>query len=95
MMDDESSNRYDPQASHWHLDKRIPIATLLMIITLTLTGVMYITQIQTDIALLRQQQLAMIDRMNRQDQVNTQYLNRIERKLDQIEQVLRQRNNPR
>ena len=95
MMDDEPSSRYDPQASHWHLDKRIPIATLLMIITLTLTGVMYITQIQTDIALLRQQQLAMIDRMNRQDQVNTEYLNRIERKLDQIEEVLRQRNNPR
>ena len=94
-MDDEPSSRYDPQASHWHLDKRIPIATLLMIITLALTGVMYITQIQTDIALLRQQQLAMIDRMNRQDQVNTEYLNRIERKLDQIEQVLRQRNNPR
>lgn len=95
MMDDESSSRYDPQASHWHLDKRIPIATLLMIITLALTGVMYITQIQTDIALLRQQQLAMIDRMNRQDQVNTEYLNRIERKLDQIEDVLRRRDNPR
>ena len=95
MMDDEPSSRYDPQASHWHLDKRIPIATLLMIITLALTGVMYITQIQTDIALLRQQQLAMIDRMNRQDQVNTEYLNRIERKLDQIEEVLRRRDNLR
>lgn len=92
---DEPSSRYDPPSAHWHLDKRIPIATLILIGTLALTGVMYITQIQTDIALLRQQQLAMIDRMNRQDQVNTEYLNRIERKLDQIEDVLRRRDNPR
>ena len=55
-MDDYEGADRRREVEGWHLDKRVPIATLLAILTLALGGILHITQIRTDLEILRQQQ---------------------------------------
>lgn len=88
-MDDE----YDDadrrrEAQGWHLDKRIPIATLVAILTLAVGGIMHITQIRTDLEILRQQQAALSQRVERSEIANREYLQKIDRGLERLNDKL-------
>lgn len=87
-MDDYegADRRREPEG--WHLDKRIPIATLVAILTLAVGGILHITQIRTDLEILRQQQTALAERVQRTDAANTQYLQKIERNLERMNDKL-------
>ena len=65
MEDDDDNFRDKRQPEGWHLDKWIPIATLVAILILTLGGILHITQIRTDLGILRQQQTALAERLER------------------------------
>ena len=88
-MDDE----YDGadrrrEAAGWHLDKRIPIATLVAILALALGGILHITQIRTDLEILRQQQAALSQRVERSELANREYLQKIDRSLERLNDKL-------
>lgn len=81
----------DQERERWHLDKRIPIATLVTLLVLTIGGVLHIAEIRKDVELLREQQRAMVDRMDRRDSTTDQsssemrrWLERMEAKLDKL-----------
>ena len=59
MVDDYDGVDRRREAQGWHLDKRVPIATLLAILTLAVGGILHITQIRTDLEIMRQQQAAL------------------------------------
>lgn len=75
----------------WHLDKRIPIATLVTLLVLAAGGIMHIAEIRKDVELLREQNKAIVDRMNRAD-LSTgnaigdlkQAVQRMDQKLDRL-----------
>ena len=88
-MDDE----YDGagrrrEAEGWHLDKRVPIATLVAILTLAVGGLLHITQIRTDLEILRQQQAALSQRVERSEIANREYLQKIDRNLERLNDKL-------
>ena len=88
-MDDEydgADRRREPEG--WHLDKRIPIATLVAILTLALGGILHITQIRTDLEILRQQQAALSQRVERSEIANREYLQKIDRSLERLNDKL-------
>ena len=88
-MDDEydgADRRREPEG--WHLDKRIPIATLVAILTLAVGGIMHITQIRTDLEILRQQQAALSQRVERSELANREYLQKIGRSLERLNDKL-------
>ena len=88
-MDDYGDNierRREPEG--WHLDKRIPIATLVAILTLALGGILHITQIRTDLEILRQQQAALSQRVERSEIANREYLQKIDRNLERLNDKL-------
>ena len=76
------------EAEGWHLDKRIPIATLVAILTLAVGGIMHITQIRTDLEILRQQQAALSQRVERSEMANREYLQKIDRSLERLNDKL-------
>ena len=88
-MDDEYDGAYrrrEPEG--WHLDKRIPIATLVAILTLAVGGILHITQIRTDLEILRQQQSALSQRVERSEIANREYLQKIDRSLERLNDKL-------
>ena len=88
-MDDEydgADRRREPEG--WHLDKRIPIATLVAILTLAVGGIMHITQIRTDLEILREQQAALSQRVERSETANREYLQKIDRSLERMNDKL-------
>ena len=88
MEDDDDNFRDRRQPEGWHLDKRIPIATLVAILTLALGGILHITQIRTDLEILRQQQAALSQRVERSEAANREYLQRIDRGLERLNDKL-------
>jgi len=88
MEDDDDNFRDRRQPEGWHLDKRIPIATLVAILTLAVGGIMNITQIRTDLEILRQQQAALSQRVERSEIANREYLQRIDRSLERLNDKL-------
>ena len=87
-MDDYDGADRRREAEGWHLDKRIPIATLVAILTLAVGGIMHITQIRTDLEILRQQQAALSQRVERSEIANREYLQRIDRSLERLNDKL-------
>ena len=88
MVDDYDGADRRREAEGWHLDKRIPIATLVAILTLAVGGIMHITQIRTDLEILRQQQAALSQRVERSEIANREYLQRIDRSLERLNDKL-------
>ncbi len=88
MEDDDDNFRDRRQPEGWHLDKRIPIATLVAILTLAVGGILHITQIRTDLEILRQQQTALAERVQRSEIANREYLQRIDRSLERLNDKL-------
>lgn len=89
MVDDYGGSierRRGPEG--WHLDKRIPIATLVAILTLALGGILHITQIRTDLEILRQQQASLSQRVEHSEIANRAYLQRIDRSLERLNDKL-------
>ena len=84
--DDNIERRREPEG--WHLDKRIPIATLVAILTLAVGGILHITQIRTDLEILRQQQTALAERVQRSETANRDYLQKIDRSLERLNDKL-------
>ena len=84
--DDSFRDRHQPEG--WHLDKRIPIATLVAILTLAVGGILHITQIRTDLEILRQQQTALAERVQRSETANREYLQKIDRSLERLNDKL-------
>ena len=79
------------ESEGWHFDKRIPIATLVTLVVLTITATMYISAIRADVELLRQQNKMIIDRMNRSDALTASQVQetknsvlRLESKIDRL-----------
>jgi Tfp pilus assembly protein PilO len=79
------------EPERWHLDKRIPIATLVTLLVLATGGILHIAEIRKDVELLREQNRAIVDRMNRTDQTGAaaitevkQSIQRMESKLDRL-----------
>lgn len=87
-MDDYDGEDRRREAQGWHLDKRIPIATLVAILTLAVGGIMHITQIRTDLEILRQQQAALSQRVERSEIANREYLQKIDRSLERLNDKL-------
>ena len=85
---DGADRRREPGG--WHLDKRIPIATLVAILTLAVGGILHITQIRTDLEILRQQQAALSQRVERSEIANREYLQKIDRSLERLNDKLDQ-----
>lgn len=83
---DSIERRREPEG--WHLDKRIPIATIVAILTLAVGGIMHITQIRTDLEILRQQQAALSQRVERSEIANREYLQKIDRNLERLNDKL-------
>jgi Tfp pilus assembly protein PilO len=80
-----------PMNEGWHLDKRVPIATLVTLVVLAAGGVLHISEIRKDVELLREQNKAITDRMNRADATSAsaisevkQSILRMETKLDRL-----------
>lgn len=88
MEDCDNSFRDRHQPEGWHLDKRIPIATLVAILTLAVGGILHITQIRTDLEILRQQQTALAERVQRSETANREYLQKIDRSLERLNDKL-------
>ena len=88
MEDDDDNIQDRRQPEGWHLDKRIPIATLVAILTLALGGILHITQIRTDLEILRQQQTALAERVQRSETANREYLQKIDRGLERLNDKL-------
>ena len=88
MEDDDDNFRDRRQPEGWHLDKRIPIATLVAILTLAVGGILHITQIRTDLEILRQQQAALSQRVERSEIANREYLQKIDRGLERLNDKL-------
>ena len=82
---DDINRRREPEG--WHLDKRIPIATLVAILTLAVGGILHITQIRTDLEILRQQ-ASLSQRVERSEIANREYLQRIDRSLERLNDKL-------
>ena len=57
----------DGQNDGWHLDKRIPIATLMTMVSVVLVGVMHIAEIRKDVEVLRENQSALSSRITKQE----------------------------
>ena len=87
-MDDYDGEDRRREADGWHLDKRVPIATLLAILTLAVGGIMHITQIRTDLEILRQQQASLSQRVERSEIANREYLQKIDRNLERLNDKL-------
>ena len=87
-MDDYEGADRRREAEGWYLDKRIPIATLVAILTLALGGILHITQIRTDLEILRQQQAALSQRVERSETANREYLQKIDRSLERLNDKL-------
>ena len=83
---DSIERRREPEG--WHLDKRIPIATIMAILALAVGGIMHITQIRTDLEILRQQQAALSQRVERSEMANREYLQQIDRSLERLNDKL-------
>ncbi len=88
MEDDDDNFRDRRQPEGWHLDKRIPIATLVAILTLAVGGILHITQIRTDLEILREQQTALSQRVERSEAANRDYLQKIDRNLERLNDKL-------
>ena len=88
MDDDYDGADRRREAEGWHLDKRIPTATLVAILTLALGGILHITQIRTDLEILRQQQAALSQRVERSETANREYLQKIDRNLERLNDKL-------
>ena len=88
MVDDYDGADRRREAEGWHLDKRIPIATLVAILTLAVGGILHITQIRTDLEILRQQQTALAERVQRSETANREYLQKIDRSLERLNDKL-------
>jgi Tfp pilus assembly protein PilO len=70
---------------HWHLDKRVPIATLISIAVLAVGGLLHVTEIRKDVELLRTNQESIIDRINRQDNIHTSALNEVKNGMQRLD----------
>jgi hypothetical protein len=88
-MSYEGPERREPEG--WHFDKRIPIATLVTMLTLALSGFVYVTNIRKDVDV----QAARIDALgktvdaqevetNRKFEQILQSFRRMDDKLDRI-----------
>jgi len=58
------------------------------ILTLALGGILHITQIRTDLEILRQQQAALSQRVERSETANREYLQKIDRSLERLNDKL-------
>jgi len=70
------SNQNTPDPEGWHLDKRIPIATLVSMLCLVVYGTLHLAEMRKDIEVLRQEQVALANRVNKQDEDNLRAFDR-------------------
>ncbi len=81
-----SSNTPEPEG--WHLDKRIPIATLLSMLGLVVVGTLHLAEMRKDIEVLRQEQTALSNRVTKQDADNIRAFDRFYSELREMNSKL-------
>lgn len=79
------------QDSRWHLDRKVPISIVLVIMMQGVAGIWMIAEIKKDVELLKAAQLEQHQRDDRQDKSTTEAVNQfradiqeIGRKLDRL-----------
>jgi hypothetical protein len=68
----------------WHLDKKVPVSIILVLVVYGISGLIFISDIKRDVEILKVQQVAQDKRDEKQDRDFTESVKRIEAKLDRL-----------
>lgn len=72
----------------WHLDKRVPISIILVIVVQVLGGLWYVSELRRDIDLLKKDQAVAVDRDNRQDRVIAESISLLRSDIQELKQKI-------
>lgn len=91
MKHSRFTDRDENEGSGWHLDKRVPISIILVLVIQFISGLWFIADIKKDVEILKAARLEQIQRDDRQDHSVTDAVTamradllEVNRKLDRL-----------
>lgn len=87
-MDTPPQEQHRAPQEHWHLDKKVPISLLLVMLMQGIAGIWAIADIKKDVEVLKSVAVQQIDRDNRQDRAAFEAVGLVREDIKEVKSMI-------